>query len=259
MGRFFLLSLGLQLGLHGMVQAQIAQSQPIVGPDGRGPAPRAPRPSQPTLEEQLRRRKKQEQETPRSWPNAEQPATPTDELLDPKEKAQIEAHQDTNEADDPAPRFRIHLGMAPARGNDGWRFEPGVISETAMRLTDPARDFTFWSGLRLAAWSGTKRSDSSFSRFSVLYAGPLFAFEWKKPLRQTLSFGFAGVNRQADPEFPGETPTRRFGFDGPGLWLSHGLGFRINKGFEWEARLGVQSSSGYRLYYLSLGVSLWSE
>jgi hypothetical protein len=166
------------------------------------------------------------------------------------------------------PRFRLHLGLAPTLAKklsgraDTFRFDPGIIWQSALRVTRPEASFTFWTGLYLAAWNGNARSSESFSRFAALYAGPLFAFEWRGDLRQTLSWGLAGVSRQADPDFPGHhhrLATKRFGFDGSGLWCNYGLGFRMNQGFELEAKAGVQSSSAYMLSYLSFGVSLWTD
>lgn len=266
MGGLFLVSLGLLFEPQSAIQVQIAQSQPILGPDGRGPAPLAPRPAQPTLEEQLRRKKNKEETRP--LPNAEQPAMDTNELLEPQEQEQIEKLQEAMDLPDPVPRLRMHLGLAPAHAQklagpvDTWRFEPGIIWQTAFRLTDPQRSFTFWSGLHLAAWNGTGQSAASFSRFSALYMGPLLAFEWRGKPRHTLAFGLAGLSRQADPNFPGEQDrlsTKRFGLDGSGLWLNYGLGFRISQGFEWEVKAGLQSGAAYMLSYLSLGVSLWTD
>lgn len=266
MGRLFLVSLGLLWGPQSAIQAQVAQSQPIFGPDGRNPSRAAPRPVQPSLEEQLRRKKANEPARP--LPMADQPALSTDELLNHEERAQIDQLQESMNLKEPDPRFRMHLGLAPAVAQklagpvDTWRFEPGVIWQTAWRLTDPKNSYTLWTGLHLAAWNGTGRSATSFSRFSALYAGPLLAFEWRGTPRHTLALGLAGLSRQADPEFPGDKhklTTQAFGLDGSGLWLNYGLGFRIARGFEWEARLGLQSGAAYMLSYMSLGVSLWID
>ncbi|HYX36552.1 MAG TPA: hypothetical protein VE954_25875 [Oligoflexus sp.] len=266
MGRIYLVCLGLLLQPISTIQAQNAQSQPIVGPDGRNPTSLAPRPAQPSLEEQLRRKKAKDSSV--FLPVADRPALSTDELLEPQERQQIEQLQDDMNLKDPDPRLRMHLGLAPTHAKtttgpvDSWRFDPGIVWQAAYRLTDPQKSFTFWTGLHLASWYGTARSETSFSRFSVLYAGPLFAFEWRGKPRQTLAFGLAGFSRQADPEFPGRDhnlATRRFGLDGSGLWLNYGLGFRIAQGFEWETKIGLQSGASYLLSYASLGVSLWTD
>jgi hypothetical protein len=264
MGRVFPLYLGLLFVSQSAVQAQITQSGSISGPDGTGP--RAPRPpaAQPSLEEQLRRKKSQEP----SAPLPQEPAMNTDELLTPTEKKAADELQVSMNLKNVRPHFRLHLGLAPAAARrlagpaDSFRFDPGIVWQSALRLTDPERSFTFWTGLYLAAWNGNARSTAGFSRFAVLYAGPLVAFEWKEPFRQTLAFGLAGVNRQADPEFHGDKlkqATKRYGFDGSGLWLNYGLGFQLSQGFEWEVKAGIQTSSAYMLSYLSFGVSLWTD
>lgn len=266
MGRLFLVSLGLFWGPHSAIQAQVAQSQPISGPDGRNPLRAAPRPVQPSLEEQLRR--KQANEPAQALPTADQPALSTDELLNPEERQQIDQLQKSMDLKERDPRLRMHLGLAPAAAQklagpvDSWHFEPGVLWQTAWRLSDPNNAYTLWTGLQVAAWNGTGRSASSFSRFSALYAGPLVAIEWRGTPRQTLAFGLAGLSRMADPEFPGDQhqlTTQAFGLDGSGLWLNYGLGFRLAQGFEWEAKLGLQSGRAYMLSYMSLGVSLWID
>ncbi len=237
-----------------------------MGPDGRNPASVAPRPSHPTLEEQLQRKKSRE--TARPLPPADVPATATDELLGPEEKAHIEQIQEEMNLKDQDPRLRLSLGLAPTHAQkiagpvDVFHFDPGVIWQTAWRVTDPKKSFTFWTGLHVASWYGTARSSTSFSRFAALHAGPLLAFEWRGKPRQTLAFGLAGSSRQADPEFPGhehKLATKRFGLDGTGLWLTYGLGFRQASGWEWEAKAGVQSSASYLLSYVSCGVSLWTD
>lgn len=264
MGRVFLVCMGLLFQSQSALQAQIAQSGTILGPDGRGPAPLAPRPAHPSLEEQLRRKKDKEA----THPLPDEPAMRTEDLLTPGERQAADALQESMDLKDVHPRFRLHLGLAPTLAKklsgpvDTFRFDPGLIWQSALRVTDPEKSFTFWTGLYLAAWNGNARSSESFSRFAALYAGPLFAFEWRGAIRQTLSFGLAGVSRQADPEFPGHRhrlATKRFGFDGSGLWSQYGLGFRMSQGFELEAKAGVQSSSAYMLTYLSFGVSLWTD
>jgi hypothetical protein len=260
MDRAFLVCLGLLFQSQSALQAQIAQSGTILGPDGRGPARLAPKPSQPSLEEQLRRKKSPEPVKPLP----DEPAMSTEELLTPAERQAAATLQESMNLKDVHPRFRMHLGLAPARAQklsgpaSSFRFDPGLIWQSAWRLTDPEKSFTFWTGLHLAAWNG----NTSYARFATLYAGPLFAFEWQGSLRQTLAFGLAGVNRQADLEFPGHKlrlATKRFGFDGSGLWLNYGLGFRLSQGLEWEIKAGVQSSSAYLLSYMSFGVSLWTD
>jgi hypothetical protein len=264
MGRLFPLYWGLLFVSPSAVQAQITQSGGISGPDGTGP--RAPRPpaAHPSLEEQLRRKKGQEP----SVPLPQEPAMSTDELLTPLEKKAADELQISMNLKNQRPRFRMHLGLAPAAARkiagpaDSFRFDPGLVWQSAFRLTDPERSFTVWTGLYLGGWNGDARSATSFSRFAVLYAGPLLAFEWKESFRQTLAFGLAGVNRQADPEFPGDKlkqATKRYGFDGSGLWFNYGLGFQLSQGFEWELKAGVQTSSAYMLSYVSFGVSLWTD
>lgn len=264
MGRVFPLCLGLLFAPQSAVQAQISQSGTISGPDGTGPRTPMPRAAHPSLEEQLRRKKAQE--PPASLP--QEPAMSTDELLSPAEKKAADELQVSMNLKNAQPRVRMHLGLAPALARklagpaDRFRFDPGLVWQSAFRLTDPERSFTFWTGLYLAAWNGNARSETSFSRFAALYAGPLLAFEWKEPIRHTLAFGLAGVNRQADPEFPGDRlkqATKRYGLDGSGLWLNYGLGFPLSQGFEWEVKAGIQTSSAYMLSYLSFGVSLWTD
>jgi hypothetical protein len=264
MARVFLVGLSLLFGTQNAVQAQIAQSETILGPDGRGPAPRAPRAAQPSLEEQLRRKKARDPVRPLP----DEPATRTEELLTPEEKREADALQESMNLKDVHPRFRMHLGLAPtwAQKISGpvsrFRFDPGQIWQAAFRVTDPERSVSFWTGLYLAAWNGTAASDSSFSRFAVLYAGPHLAFEWRGSIRQNLAFGLAGMSRQADQEFPGvkhRLATRTFGLDGSGLWMNYGLGFHLARGWEWETKAGVQTGAAYMLSYLSIGVSLWTD
>jgi hypothetical protein len=179
MARFFLVSLGLLFGTPGVLQAQIAQSGTILGPDGRGPAPRAPRAAQPSLEEQLRRKKASDP----ARPLPDEPATSTEELLTKEERLAAEALQQSMNLKDGPPRFRMHLGLAPTWAQKlagpvaRFRFDPGHIWQAAFRVTDPEHSFSFWTGLYLAAWNGTAVSDTSFSRFAVLYAGPQLAFD----------------------------------------------------------------------------------
>ncbi len=264
MGRFRLVYLGLLFQTQSVLQAQNAQPGGILGPDGRGVSRPAPKPAQPSLEEQLRR--KRSKDPVEALP--QEPATRTDELLTPSERKAADELQETMNLKDVKPRFRMNLGLAPTVAQklagpvDTFRFDPGLIWQSAFRVTDPDKSFTFWTGLYLAAWNGTSRSAESFSRFAAFYAGPLLAFEWQGSLRQRVAFGLAGVSRQADPEFPGhqhKVATKRYGFDGSGLWLNYGLGFRLSQGFEWEAMAGVQSGSAYMLSYLSFGVSLWTD
>lgn len=264
MGRFFLVCLGLVFQSQSAIQAQIAQSGTILGPDGRGPSPLAPMPPQPSLEQQLQRKKIKDPERPLP----EEPALSTEELLSPEERRAADKLQESMNLKDVHPRFRMHIGLAPTLARklsgpvDTFRFDPGIIWQAALRVTDPEKPFTFWTGLYLASWNGNARSSESFSRFAVVHAGPLLAFEWRGSMRQTLAFGLTGSSRQADPEFPGhkhQLATKRFGLDGSGLWLNYGLGFRVAQGFEWEAKAGVQSGAAYMLSYLSFGVSLWTD
>jgi hypothetical protein len=266
MGRLHLVSLLLLCGTGSGIQAQIAQPGTIVGPDGRNPAAGTSRPAHPSLEEQLRRKKSRETAPPLPTPDA--PATPTDELLAPEEKARIDQIQEEMNLKEQDPRFRLSLGLAPTHAQkfagpvDKFHFDPGIIWQTAWRLSDPNKPYTFWTGLHAASWYGTARSSTSFSRFAVLHAGPLMAFEWRGKPRQTLAFGLSGSSRQADPEFPGDRhklATKRFGLDGSGLWFTYGLGFRQTSGWEWEVKAGAQSSASYLLTFVSCGVSLWTD
>jgi len=265
--------------MFGLCWAQNSPSSNIQGPDGKRSPTAAPKPKQPSLEEQLRKRKKQPAEPPTSAqrPMPNEPAMSTEELLGPMEKEQMVAREGQGIFPEADPWFRLSLGLAPAFASPAagpiktWRFEPGIVFENAYRLTDPKKASSFWLGLRLASWNGTGASEISFSRFSVMYIGPLLAFEWassadantpRSRYRQNISFGIAGVSRQADPDFPGQnkaTMTLPLGLDGSGLWVAYGMRYQWIEGFELSSQLGLQNGAAYNLTYLSLGVNLWTD
>ncbi len=265
--------------IFGLCWAQNSLSSSIQGPDGKRAPIAAPKPQQPSLEEQLRKRKKQQAEPPSSVqrPIPNEPAMSTEELLGPMGKEAMDAGDGQGIFPEADPWFRLSLGLAPASASPAagpiktWRFEPGIVLENAYRLSDPKKASSFWLGMRLASWNGTGASETSFSRFSVVYIGPLFAFEWtsiadantpRSRFRQNLSFGIAGVSRQADRDFPGQnksTMTQAFGLDGSGLWLAYGLRYQWIEGYELSSQVGLQNGAAYNLSYLSLGVNLWTD
>lgn len=277
MHRRLFVCLFLCSGLFSSAQAENSQFAQIMGPDGRNKLRAAPLPSGPSLEEQLRRRQKQEQETSIDSRIPTEPATPTEDLIDPKDRTSVEHLDRQAVIPEGIPWFRMSLGLAPARGQrmsgsiKTWRYDPGLVFENSWRLSDQKKPLSFWFGWRMAAWNGTAASDQTFARFSVLYFGPLFAFSWSPATdadglrslsRQSFAFGLAGVSRQADPNFPGQhkfTQTRPMALEGPGLWLAYGFAYRITQGFEWETKLGLQSGASSLITYASFGVNLWSD
>ncbi len=277
MHRRLLVCLLLFAGLSSSIQAENSQLAQIMGPDGRNKLRAAPLPSGPSLEEQLKKRQKQEQETPLGQRVPTEPATSTEELIDPKDRTTVDQLDRQAMIPEGTPWFRMSLALAPARGQrtsgsiKTWRYDPGIVFESSWRLTEDKKNPSFWLGWRMATWNGTAASEQSFARFSVLYLGPSLAFSWSPPndadglrslSRQSFAFGLAAVSRQADPLFPGQqklTQTRPLGLEGAGLWLAYSFAYRITQGFEWEAKLGVQSGASSLITYASIGVNLWSD